>query len=35
LAVGLAWWIFGMILAIGYEVFVYSRFKGKADATGH
>jgi cytochrome d ubiquinol oxidase subunit II len=35
LAVGLAWWIFGMILAIGYEVFVYSRFKGKADATAH
>jgi cytochrome d ubiquinol oxidase subunit II len=37
LAVGLAWWIFGMILAIGYEIFVYSRFKGKADAAagGH
>jgi cytochrome d ubiquinol oxidase subunit II len=37
LAVGLAWWIVGMILAVGYEVFVYSRFKGKADATavGH
>ena len=32
LAVGLAWWIFGMTLAIGYVVFVYSRFKGKADA---
>lgn len=35
LAVGLAWWIFGMALAVGYVVFVYSRFKGKADAPGH
>ena len=37
LAVGLAWWIFGMALAIGYVLFVYSRFKGKADAAagGH
>jgi cytochrome bd ubiquinol oxidase subunit II len=32
LAVGLAWWLFGMALAVGYVVFVYSRFKGKADA---
>jgi cytochrome d ubiquinol oxidase subunit II len=32
LSVGLAWWTFGMALAIGYFVFVYSRFKGKADA---
>jgi len=32
LAVGLAWWLFGMTLAIGYVVFVYSRFKGKVDA---
>jgi len=32
LAVGLAWWLFGMALAIGYVVFVYSRFRGKADA---
>jgi cytochrome d ubiquinol oxidase subunit II len=32
LAVGLAWWIFGMTLAVAYVVFVYSRFKGKADA---
>jgi cytochrome d ubiquinol oxidase subunit II len=31
LGVGLAWWSFGMALAIGYVVFVYSRFKGKAD----
>jgi cytochrome d ubiquinol oxidase subunit II len=32
LAVGLAWWLVGMALAVGYVVFVYSRFKGKADA---
>ncbi|HVZ84811.1 MAG TPA: cytochrome d ubiquinol oxidase subunit II [Terracidiphilus sp.] len=35
LAVGLVWWIFGMALAVSYHVFVYSRFKGKADAEGH
>jgi cytochrome d ubiquinol oxidase subunit II len=37
LSVGLAWWIFGMTLAIGYFVFVYSHFKGKvdADSAGH
>jgi cytochrome d ubiquinol oxidase subunit II len=35
LAVGLAWWIFGMTLAVGYVVFVYSKFRGKVDlATG-
>jgi cytochrome bd ubiquinol oxidase subunit II len=32
LAVGLAWWSIGMALAVAYTVFVYSRFKGKADA---
>jgi cytochrome d ubiquinol oxidase subunit II len=31
LAVGLVWWSFGMALAVGYIVFVYSRFKGKVD----
>jgi cytochrome d ubiquinol oxidase subunit II len=31
LAVGLAWWSFGMALAISYVVFVYSRFRGKVD----
>jgi cytochrome d ubiquinol oxidase subunit II len=31
LAVGLAWWLVGMALAVSYVVFVYSRFKGKAD----
>jgi cytochrome d ubiquinol oxidase subunit II len=37
LAVGLVWWLFGMALAVGYVVFVYSRFKGKADVAegGH
>jgi cytochrome d ubiquinol oxidase subunit II len=37
LAVGLAWWCFGMALAIGYVVFVYSKFRGKVDLTsgGH
>ena len=34
LAVGLAWWSFGMALAVGYVVFVYSRFRGKVDAHG-
>jgi cytochrome d ubiquinol oxidase subunit II len=33
LYVGLIWWIFGMILAVGYVVFVYSRFRGKVDQT--
>jgi len=31
LAVGLAWWLFGMTLAVGYVVFVYTKFKGKVD----
>jgi len=31
LSVGLAWWLFGMTLAVGYVVFVYSQFKGKVD----
>ncbi len=31
LAVGLAWWAFGMALAVSYVVFVYSRFRGKVD----
>jgi cytochrome d ubiquinol oxidase subunit II len=37
LGVGLAWWLIGMTLAIGYIVFVYSRFKGKVDVelSGH
>ena len=37
LSVGLVWWAFGMTLAVGYIVFVYSRFKGKVDleSAGH
>jgi len=31
LAAGLAWWAFGMALAVGYVVFVYSKFRGKVD----
>jgi cytochrome d ubiquinol oxidase subunit II len=31
LAVGLAWWLFGMALAVGYVAFVYSRFRGKVE----
>jgi cytochrome d ubiquinol oxidase subunit II len=35
--VGLVWWIFGMLLAIGYIVFVYRKFSGKVDLreSGH
>ena len=33
LSVGLAWWTFGMALAVAYVVFVYSRFKGKVDVS--
>ena len=37
LAVGLAWWGFGMLLAVAYIVFVYSKFRGKVDlkSAGH
>jgi cytochrome d ubiquinol oxidase subunit II len=37
LAVGLVWWGLGMVLAIGYVVFVYGKFRGKVDpyAGGH
>jgi cytochrome d ubiquinol oxidase subunit II len=31
LAIGLVWWGFGMVLAVSYIAFVYSRFKGKVD----
>jgi cytochrome d ubiquinol oxidase subunit II len=31
LAVGLVWWGFGMVLALGYIIFVYSKFRGKVD----
>ena len=32
LSVGLAWWLFGMALAVVYVVFEKSRFKGKVDS---
>jgi cytochrome d ubiquinol oxidase subunit II len=37
LVVGLAWWGIGMAMAACYIIFVYTRFKGKADesAGGH
>ena len=37
LAVGLVWWGFGMLLAIGYIVFVYGKFRGKvgSETSGH
>jgi hypothetical protein len=28
---GVAWWSFGMLLAIGYIGFVYGKFRGKVD----
>jgi len=31
LAVGLVWWGFGMVLALSYIIFVYSKFRGKVD----
>lgn len=35
LRVGLAWWLFGMALAVAYVAFVYSRFRGKVGADAH
>lgn len=32
LSIGLIWWSFGMILAVGYFVFVYRMFRGKVNA---
>jgi cytochrome d ubiquinol oxidase subunit II len=34
LSVGLIWWAVGMILALGYFVFVYRMFKGKVRLEG-
>jgi cytochrome d ubiquinol oxidase subunit II len=31
LQVGLRWWIFGMIIALGYFVFLYRMFRGKVE----
>ncbi|MES2222657.1 MAG: hypothetical protein V4587_17030, partial [Acidobacteriota bacterium] len=33
LAVGLVWWGFGILLAIGYFIFVYRMFRGKVAET--
>jgi cytochrome d ubiquinol oxidase subunit II len=33
LSVGLIWWSFGMLLAIGYFIFTYRMFRGKVDGT--
>lgn len=33
LSVGLIWWSFGMLLALGYFVFVYRMFRGKVVST--
>ncbi len=37
LSLGLIWWSFGMVIAIGYFVFVYRTFRGKVSTTaeGH
>jgi cytochrome d ubiquinol oxidase subunit II len=32
LSIGLVWWSFGMVLALGYFVFVYRMFRGKIAA---
>jgi cytochrome d ubiquinol oxidase subunit II len=32
LKIGLIWWVFGMLLATGYFVFVYRSFAGKVTA---
>ena len=34
LSVGFAWWILGMILALGYFFFVYRMFRGKVRLEG-
>jgi cytochrome d ubiquinol oxidase subunit II len=34
LMVGLAWWILGMVLALGYFFFIYRMFKGKVQVEG-
>jgi cytochrome bd ubiquinol oxidase subunit II len=34
LSVGFAWWVLGMILVVGYFVFVYRMFRGKVQLEG-
>lgn len=35
LSVGLVWWSIGMVIAVGYFVFLFRTFKGKVNADGH
>jgi cytochrome d ubiquinol oxidase subunit II len=37
LVIGLRWWTFGMLIALGYFIFVYRMFRGKVEAgpSGH
>ena len=35
LVVGITWWILGVVLALGYFVFVYRMFRGKVRLEGH
>jgi cytochrome d ubiquinol oxidase subunit II len=34
LGVGLVWWTIGMILVLGYFIFVYRMFRGKVKLDG-
>jgi cytochrome d ubiquinol oxidase subunit II len=34
LAVGLVWWTLGMILSVGYFVYIYRTFRGKVQLEG-
>ena len=34
LAVGIVWWILGMLLALGYFLFIYRMFRGKVRLEG-
>jgi cytochrome d ubiquinol oxidase subunit II len=34
LTVGLVWWLLGMVLALGYFVFIYRMFRGKVQLEG-
>ncbi len=35
LQIGLRWWIFGMVIALGYFVFLYRMFRGKVVVESH
>lgn len=34
LRLGLIWWSLGMLIAIGYFIFIYRMFKGKVSTAG-